>query len=363
MSRRLSYYFNNGGSDDPNQEQNNETKNTNKNSLKRIKPGSWVITGNNIISDNKPDIKDPDNLEDEFFVKKFDSDEDEKNYSNISENDTESKEDVKNKKPKLMEGIMNLFQFNSNVDESKSDNNESKSNETSINGGSSSDVFDLEEIEDLSKLKDTSDFEKYEYPIYDDSKHPTYTTYNSNEYQPSTNIDKTDLLKKIDNIIENISKYQNNLYKTGGTTNRVQVSKKRKNEFIIPQKDEEYAATYEDDFEYTENEKFNNEYNPNIEQNDLLELDLLNQWVYEDDNSEVYNTDLLNTHKELVETIGEKNTEELIDFLSESGENFEINESTLEDEEEDNEETLDDLRLKAKEKNKQHRYVLRKRKK
>ena len=53
----------------------------------------------------------------------------------------------------------------------------------------------------------------------------------------------------------------------------------------------------------------------------------------------------------------------MIDFLSENGEDFQINESALEEEEEDNEETLDDLRLKASENNRQSRYALRKHKK
>lgn len=312
MSKRLSYYWKGDTANDPAPR------------FKQINSGSWNITGN-VISENEsnphPNVQ-------------------EHNLENIS--DTESEPVVQNKWSSLMNGVWNLFNFT----------------KKSPNNGSSND-FDLEELEDLSKLRDTDNLDQYEHPIYDDSETPIYDEYETpvfDKYENEISTKKTELLKRIDDIVQ-----QNKNETRGGTTNRVQFSNKPKNEFMIPEKDEEYIATHGDDFEYTENEKLNNEYNPNTGINDLLEIDLLNQWVYDDDNSEEYNIEALNTHKELVESIGENNVADLIDFLSENGEDFQINESALE--EEDNEETLDDLRLKASENNRQSRYALRKHKK
>ena len=314
MSKRLSYYWKGDTANDPAPR------------FKQINSGSWNITGN-VISENEsnphPNVQ-------------------EHNLENIS--DTESEPVVQNKWSNFMNGVWNLFNFT----------------KKSPNNGSSND-FDLEELEDLSKLRDTDNLDQYEHPIYDDSETPIYDEYETpvfDKYENEISTKKTELLKRIDDIVQ-----QNKNETRGGTTNRVQFSNKPKNEFMIPEKDEEYIATHGDDFEYTENEKLNNEYNPNTGINDLLEIDLLNQWVYDDDNSEEYNIEALNTHKELVESIGENNVADLIDFLSENGEDFQINESALEEEEEDNEETLDDLRLKASENNRQSRYALRKHKK
>tara|TARA_Y100000768_G_scaffold194235_1_gene145766 strand:- start:2280 stop:3245 length:966 start_codon:yes stop_codon:yes gene_type:complete len=317
MSKKLSYYWKGDTANDPDAR------------FKQINSGSWNITGN-VISENEsnphPNVQEH-NLE---------------NVSNI-----ESEPVVQNKLSSLMNGVWNLFNFT----------------KKSPNNGSSND-FDLEELEDLSKLRDTDNLDQYEHPIYDDSETPIYDEHETpvfDEYENEISTKKTELLKQIDDIVQ-----QNENETRGGTTNRVQFSNKPKNEFMIPEKDEEYIATHGDDFEYTENEKLNNEYNPNTGINDLLEIDLLNKWVYGDDNSEEYeeSEEVLNTHKELVESIGENNVADLIDFLSENGEDFQINESALEEEEEeDNEETLDDLRLKASENNRQSRYALRKHKK
>ena len=89
----------------------------------------------------------------------------------------------------------------------------------------------------------------------------------------------------------------------------------------------------------------------------LQELNLMNEFLDEDD---LVDGEL---HQDLIETVGEQNALDLIDFLSEKGEDFETNEPVLEDEEEeDYEEPLDDMRLKARPQE-QHGYLLRKPKK
>uniref|UniRef100_A0A6C0KZH7 Uncharacterized protein n=1 Tax=viral metagenome TaxID=1070528 RepID=A0A6C0KZH7_9ZZZZ len=316
MSKRLSYYW------------KGDTTNNPRSRFKQINSGSWNITGN-VISENESNP--PPNVH-------------EHNLENVS--DRESEPVVQNKWSRLMNGVWNLFNFTKKSPKSTFE---------------SSNDFDLEELEDLSKLRDIDYLEQYEHPVYDDSETPIYDEYEPpvlDEYKNEISIKKTELLNRIDDIVQ-----QNENETRGGTTNRIQLEDKSdKDEFLIPKKDEEYAAIYGDDFVYTQHERDNNEYNPNTGINDLLEIDLLNKWRYGDDNSEAYNTEVLNTHKELVESIGEKNTADLIDFLSETGEDFETNESALE-EEEDNEETLDDLRHKASENNRQSRYALRKHKK
>ena len=309
MSKRLSYYWTGGTTNDQNPELIN-------NRFKQINSGSWNITGN-VISKNEsiPPIKDH-NLENESV--------------------TESEPVVKNKLSALGEGVWNLFNNNYTI---KSPNN-----------GSSND-FDLEELEDLSKLRDMDFYDKYEHPIYDDSESPIY-----DEYKNELSTKKTDLLKQIDDILQ-----KNKNQTRGGTRNRIQLGDKPdKDEFIIPKKDEEYVATYGDDFVYTQREMDNHEFNPNMEKGYLQELNLMNEFLHEDDAYGEANS----MHQDLIETVGEQNALDLIDFLSKKEEDFETNESILEDEDnEDYEETLDDMRLNAQKNNRQRGYLLRKPKK
>ncbi len=313
MSKRLSYYWKGGTSDDPAAR------------FKQINSGSWNITGN-VISENESNP--PPNVQ-------------EHNLENVS--NTESEPVVQNKWSNFMNGVWNLFNFTKKSPKSTFE---------------SSNDFDLEELEDLSKLRDTDYLDQYEHPIYDDSETPIYDEYEPpvfDEYKNEISTKKTELLKRIDDIVK-----QNENETRGGTTNRIQLEDKpEKDEFLIPKKDEEYAATYGDDFVYTQHERDNNEYNPNMEIDYLQELNLMNEFLDED---VLVDGEL---HQDLIETVGEQNALDLIDFLSEKGEDFETNEPVLEDEEEeeeDYEETLDDMRLKAQPQE-QHGYLLRKPKK
>merc|ERR1712072_1578299 len=120
MSKRLSYYWKGGTSDDPAAR------------FKQINSGSWNITGN-VISENESNP--PPNVQ-------------EHNLENVS--DTESEPVVQNKWSNFMNGVWNLFNYNSN-------------NKSPKSTFESSNDFDLEELEDLSKLRNTDDLDQYEH--------------------------------------------------------------------------------------------------------------------------------------------------------------------------------------------------------